>query len=249
MQKLKDKVALITGGTSGIGFATAKLFQAEGARLVVTGSDPASVDQAQAELGRDALAVKSDAGDPAAIAALVTTIKDRMGSLDVVFANAGIARFAPLEAVDEELFSRTMAVNVQGPLLLIQRALPILRTGGSIILTTSGVNVRGFPATSVYAASKAALRSLARTLSAELLPRGIRVNALSPGGVETRIYDKMGLPAEALKGLLASIVAGTPIGRLAQPLEVARAALYLASDESSYVVGAELVVDGGMTQL
>ncbi len=245
MPKLDGKVALISGGTSGIGAATAKLFQAEGATVIVTGSNPQTLDAARTALpGIEVVA--SDAGDAAASAALVDGVRSRHGRIDVLFVNAGIARFTPLGAVDEAVFDAQFGINVRGAFFLLKHAAPVLSDGGSVILTGSVAGVLGGEARTVYAATKAALRSFGRTFATELAPRRIRVNTISPGPIETPIFGKIGLSAEQLSGMTEAMIGGIPLRRIGQADEVARAALFLASDDSSYTTGAELFVDGGM---
>jgi len=243
---LQQKIALITGGTSGIGAATAKRFRAEGATVVVTGSSTASVEAARKEMS-DMEVVVSDAGDPQAAKRLIDHVRDRHGRIDILFVNAGIARAAPIEAVDEALFDKVFGVNFRGPYFLIKYALPILSDGGSIILTSSAGAVKGIPGLTVYSATKAALHSLGMTLAAELAPRAIRVNTITPGPINTPIGAKMELPAEQVAGFAEMLVAKLPLRRPGQPEEIASAALYFASDESRFTTGTELRVDGGMT--
>jgi NAD(P)-dependent dehydrogenase (short-subunit alcohol dehydrogenase family) len=249
MDRLKDKVAVVTGGNSGIGLATAKAFVDEGARVVIVGRDRAALDRAAETLGAAAVAVQGDVTRDADLEAVFATARRRFGGVDIVFANAGVAEFRPLEAVDDDHFDRLFAINVKGALKTVQKAAPVLNDGASIVLTTSGANEIGMPASAVYAATKAATRSLARTLSAELVARRIRVNAVSPGPVATPIFGRMGLPAEAAAAVEAQLAARVPLKRMAEPSEIADAVVFLASDESRFVVGAELVVDGGLTQL
>lgn len=246
--KLKDKVAVITGGTTGIGLATARRFVDEGAHVVFTGRTQATLDAAQAELGARALGVRGDVAKLADLDRLYATVKQRFGRVDTLFANAGVARFAPSEQVDEASFDAQFDVNVKGLFFTVTKALPLMSKGGTIVLNSSIANATGMPAMTVYAATKAAVRSLARTFSTELGPRGIRVNAVSPGPIETPIFEKVGLPKEALDGFADMIGKRSPLARFGRPEEVASAVLFLASDESSYVVGAEFVVDGGMLQ-
>ncbi len=244
MGKLDGKVALITGGTTGIGAATARLFQAEGASVIVTGSNPATLEAARSALpGIEVIA--SDAGDVAATAALIRSVTDRHGGIDVLFVNAGIARFAPLGMVNEAFFDAQFNINVRGAFFVVKHAAPALRDGGAVILTGSTAGSQGGENMSVYAATKAALRSFGRTFAAELAPRGIRVNTLSPGPIETPIFGKTGLPPEQLDGVMQSLMAALPLKRVGQVDEVARAALYLAAD-ATFTTGAELFVDGGM---
>jgi NAD(P)-dependent dehydrogenase (short-subunit alcohol dehydrogenase family) len=249
MGKLSNKVAVITGGSSGIGLATAKLFVDEGADVAIFGRDQAALERAAQVLGPKALAVRGDVTSSADLQRLFEQTKRKFGAVDVVFANAGIAEFMPLEQVNAEHYNRVMDTNVRGVILTMQHALPVLSTPASVILTTSGVNKIGMVGSSVYSATKAAVRSLARTWSAELVGRGVRVNALSPGYTETPIFGKLGMDDTALAALAQQATQNVPLGRFAQASEMATAALFLASADSSFVVGAELDVDGGQTQL
>ncbi|QNM96801.1 SDR family oxidoreductase [Chitinimonas koreensis] len=249
MKRLEGKRTLITGGTSGIGLETARQFLAEGARVAVTGSNPATLEQARQVLGPDALVLRVDAGDVAGQRQLAHTLGEAFGQLDAVFVNAGMADFRPLEQFDEAGFDRTIAVNVKGPYFLLQALLPILAKPASVVLNTSINAHLGMPNSSVYALSKAALISLARTLSGELIGRGIRVNAVSPGPVSTPLYGKLGLPPAELERTAAAILAQVPAGRFGEPSEIAKAVVFLASDESAFTVGSELVIDGGMSTL
>jgi NAD(P)-dependent dehydrogenase (short-subunit alcohol dehydrogenase family) len=249
MAKLAGKVAVITGGNSGIGLATAQAFIQEGAKVSIFGRNAQTLDEAAKTLGGRVIAVQGDVTNLSHLETLFTTTQSTFGGVDVLFINAGLAQFAPIDATSEELFDRIMDVDFKGAYFTIQKALPYINDGASIILTTSGANVLGMPGSSVYAASKAALRSLARTLSAELIGRGIRVNAVSPGPIETPIFGRMGLSAEQVEGFGQSMMQQVPMKRLGQPEEIAKAVLFLASSDSSYVLGTELVVDGGMTQL
>jgi NAD(P)-dependent dehydrogenase (short-subunit alcohol dehydrogenase family) len=249
MNRLQGKRTLITGGTTGIGLETAKQFLAEGARVAITGTNQANLDAARQTLGSGVLVIHSEAGDVGAQSALVATIKQSFGGLDAVFINAGVGDFRPIEAFDETGFDRTIAINLKGPYFLIQALLPILSNPASIVLNTS-INARiGMPNSSVYAASKAALISLARTLSGELIGRGVRVNAVSPGPVNTPIYGKLGLPAEQVNAMAGHIQSQIPLGRFGDPVEIAKAIVFFASDESTFTVGSELVIDGGMSNL
>jgi len=249
MNRFNGKTVLVTGGTSGIGLATAHAFKDEGARLIITGRDTQALKAAKAALGDGALAIRNDAGDPEAPAALAASLASAGIRLDAVFVNAGIAKFAPIAAVGATLWDETFDVNVKGPFFLIQSLLPLLNKGASIVLNGS-INARiGMPNSSVYAASKAALISLARTLSGELIAQGARVNVVSPGPVETPIYGKFGLPADALKGMAEQIQAQIPIGRFGKPEEIAATVLHLASPESAFIVGTEIIADGGMSEL
>lgn len=237
MGRLTDKYTLITGGTSGIGLATAQAFIAEGARVAVTGRNPETLAEAERILGDKAWVIPTDAGDITSQKALAETLAARWPRLDAVFLNAGDVTHAPLEAWQEDVWDRLMGINLKGPFFLIQALLPLLNNPSSVILCGSVSARIGLPTSSVYAASKAALLSLARTLSAELLPRGIRVNGLSPGPVETPAFTKTGLSDESLNAMMAEIIKLVPLGRMGSTTELAKAALYLASDESSYTVG------------
>jgi NAD(P)-dependent dehydrogenase (short-subunit alcohol dehydrogenase family) len=249
MGKLKSKVAVITGGNSGIGLATAKEFVEQGARVVISGRDQRTLDEAVNALGDGVLAVRADVAKLADIDELFAAVATNFGRIDVLFVNAGIGKFAPLEAVTEELYDAIIDVNLKGAFFTLQKALPLLADGASIVLNTS-INAHiGMPNSSVYAASKAALLSLARTLSAELVGRNIRVNAISPGPVTTPIFGRLGLPAEVLEQTRQSIVSQVPMKRFGRPEEIAKTALFLASSDSSFLLGSEIVVDGGMSQL
>lgn len=249
MNRLIGKRTLVTGGTSGIGLETARQFLAEGARVAVTGSSAEGLERAHAELGPDVLVLRSDAGDVAAQARAAAQIGEAFGGLDAVFINAGVAEFRPLAQWDEAAFDRSMAINLKGPFFLLQSLLPLLANPSSVVLNTSINAHLGMPNSSVYAASKAGLISLARTLSGELIPRGIRVNAVSPGPVSTPLYGKLGLPADELQKTAAAILSQVPAGRFGEPIEIAKAVVFLASDESAFTVGSELIIDGGMRTL
>lgn len=249
MKALEGKVAVITGGSSGIGLATAKLFQEAGARIAISGRNQKSLDDATRELGAGVVAVRSDVSKLRDLDALFDVVSRKLGRIDVLFANAGIAKFAPVTEVSEGLYNETFDINVKGVFFTIQKAIPYLNDNASIILNTSFVNQAGVPTTSVYAASKAAVRALARGVASELAARGIRVNVVSPGPISTPIYGKLGLPQEAVEALAANIVSQVPLKRFGKPEEVAQSALFLASDASSYVTGVELSVDGGLAQV
>ncbi|UXS04599.1 SDR family oxidoreductase [Agrobacterium tumefaciens] len=249
MNRLANKTALITGGTSGIGLETAKQFIAEGARVAITGTNPKTMEAARSELGDDVLIIRADASDVSAQKTVATEIEKAFGKLDIVFVNAGVADLRPIENWDEAGFERTFDINVKGPFFLIQALLPLLSNPASIVLNTS-VNAHvGMPTSSVYGASKAALLSMARTLSGELIGRGIRINAVSPGPITTPLYGKLGLSEEGTKAMAAGVLAQVPAGRFGTPSEVAKAVVFLASDEASFTVGAELMMDGGMGTL
>ena len=244
MPSLKNKVALISGGTSGIGAATAKRFHDEGATVIVTGSNSNSVEAAKKAMPY-VEAYVSDAGDAKAAKTLVDRVTEKHGHIDILFVNAGIAKIAPLVGTEESVFDEQFRVNVRGPYFLLKSAAPILSDGGSIILTSSIAANRASPGMSVYAATKAALRSLGMTLAVELAPRRIRVNTITPGPINTTIPVKMGFTQEQMEGLGQMVVNG-PLKRPGEPEEIAAAALYYASDESRFTTGSELVVDGGI---
>jgi len=250
MNRLQNKVAVVTGGNSGIGLSTAKAFIDQGAKVVIFGRNQETLDSALEILGETAIAVKGDVTSDADLDALYAATVQRFGKIDIIFANAGIAHFAPLQDITDDHFDKHFDINVKGAFKTVQRALPSLNDNASIILTTSITNQVGLPGgASVYSATKAALRSFARTFSRDLLERGIRVNAISPGPIATPIFSRMDIPDEAVdevEGQLASLV---PLQRLGEPREIADTVVFLASNESTFIVGAEIVVDGGMTQL
>ena len=248
-QKLKDKIALVTGGNSGIGLATAKEYAQQGATVIITGRNQETLDQAVSEIGGDSYSVQGDVSNLADLDRLYSVIKDRHGKIDILFANAGIAEVAPIEAVSEGFFDRHFDINVKGLFFTVQKALPLLSDGGSIILNASIVGTKGFGNFSVYSASKAAVRSLARTWATDLAPRGIRVNAISPGPIETPLYGKLGLAEEQVQQMGAAMVSQVPLARFGRASEIAGAALFLASSDSSYITGVELPVDGGIAQV
>lgn len=249
MERLKGKTALITGGTSGIGLATAKLFLQEGARVAITGQDARRVEEAGAALGSGAIAIRANVTSAADMASVAARLQREFGGLDIVFANAGIVKTAPFAEVDDANIDEQINVNFKGVIYTVQKMLPLLRQPASIILTSSTLAEQGAGSMSVYAATKAAVRSLARTLSAELAGRGIRVNVISPGPTETPIFGKLGLPAETVQEMAGQILAKVPAGRFAQADEMAKAVLFLASDDSSYMLGENLLVDGGMATI
>lgn len=249
MNKLEGKVALVTGGTSGIGLATAKHFVAEGAYVFITGRRQPELDAAVKGIGKNVMGVQSDVSNLADIDRLFTTIKQEQGHLDVVFANAGVGEIVPLGAITEEHFDKTFNINVKGLLFTVQKALPLLSEGASIILNASAASVKGSPAFSVYSATKAAVRSFARNWTLDLKERHIRVNAISPGLVPTPGYDHLGLNDEQLQEFITSQAKTIPVGRVGTPDEIAKAVVFLASDDSSFVSGIELFVDGGVAQI
>jgi NAD(P)-dependent dehydrogenase (short-subunit alcohol dehydrogenase family) len=249
MNRLAGKRALITGGTTGIGLETARQFLLEGARVMITGNNPANLDAARKELGPDVVAVASDASDASAQKQLAETVRQAFGALDVLFVNAGIVDMRPIEQMDEAGFDRSFAINLKGPYFLIQALLPVFANPASIVMNGS-VNAHiGMGGTSVYAATKAALISLIRTLSGELIGRGIRLNAISPGPISTPLYGKLGFSETELKHVASSIQGQVPAKRFGTPTEIANAVVFFASDESAYTVGSELLIDGGMSNI
>lgn len=249
MNRFQNKTALVTGGSSGIGFGSAKAFAAEGARVIITGRDTTALEQARAQLGSDAIAICNDAGAPGAAKELAAAIAEKGVKLDAVFLNAGIAKFASLAEVTEAFWDESFNVNVKGVFFQIQALSPLLNAGASIIINGS-INAHiGMPNTAVYAASKAAVISLAKTMSAELLPQGARVNVVSPGPIQTPLYGKLGMDAAALESTAKAIQAQIPLGRFGTPAELASTVLHLAATESAYIIGTEIIIDGGMSQL
>ena len=247
MDRLKGKRALITGGTTGIGLEAARQFIAEGARVAITGTNPATIEAAREGLGSDVVVIRADAGDVAAQKTVAQAVGDAFGGLDVLVVNAGVAVLKPVADWDEAAYDRQMSINVKGPFFLIQALLPLLANPASIVINGS-VNAHiGMPNSSVYGASKAAMVSMARTLSGELIGRGIRVNVVSPGPISTPLYGKLGFSEADLKSVAASIQSQVPAGRFGTPSEIAKAFVFLASDESAFTVGAELLIDGGMS--
>jgi NAD(P)-dependent dehydrogenase (short-subunit alcohol dehydrogenase family) len=248
MNRLRDKVAVITGGTSGIGLATAKAFLREGARVVIAGREQKSVDQAKNLLGGGVVAVRADVTKLGELDALYARVRDEFERIDVLFANAGIPGASlPIEKMTSEEFDAVFATNVRGTFFTVQKALPLLRNGASVILTTSIANQLGRANVSAYASSKAAVRSLTQSFAAELIGRGVRVNAISPGGTDTGIIAKRFSPEQA-KAVMERLKTTLPMKRLAQPEEIANVVVFLASDESSFVLGEELVADGGVSR-
>jgi NAD(P)-dependent dehydrogenase (short-subunit alcohol dehydrogenase family) len=247
--RFTDKVAVVTGGNSGIGLATAKAFAREGAWVAITGRSDTTLEAAHKELGPDSLVIKADVSRVPDIAAAMEEIKGRFGRIDALFANAGIGKFVPFEEVTEEFYDQTMATNLKGVFFTVQKAVPLFPRGAAVVLNASINAHMGMPNSSVYGASKAAVLNLAKTLSADLLARGVRVNAVSPGPVATPIFDRMGLPEEQTRQTKNWVAGQIPLKRFADPDEIAAAVLYLSSSESAFVVGTELVIDGGMIQL
>lgn len=250
MGKLDNKVAVITGGSTGIGLATAKTFIEEGASVVITGRTQETLDAALAEINSDKVtAIKSDTSKLDEIQSLADQVKEQFGTIDILFANAGIAWFAPMDQVDEAFFDAHFNTNVKGLFFTVQKLLPIFNDKGAIVLNASAVVHKGFENGTIYSATKGAVRNLARTMSTDLAPRGIRVNVVSPGPIETPIYGKMGMTEEQLNGMAESFAAMVPMKRFGTSSEVAKAVLFLASDDSSYVLGEEILVDGGIATI
>jgi NAD(P)-dependent dehydrogenase (short-subunit alcohol dehydrogenase family) len=249
-QKLMGKVAVITGGSSGIGLATAKRFVDEGAHVFITGRRKSELDKAVHEIGSNVTGVQNDVTKPGDIDKLYAVVKEQKGALDIVFANAGIGEFAPLGQITEDHFDKQFNVNVRGLLFSVQKALPLMQSGGSIILSASTVSITGNPAFSVYSATKAAVRSFARTWCVDLKEQKIRVNAISPGIVPTPGYNtSLGMTEEQVEKFVDDSISSIPLGRAGTTDEIAKAVVFLASDDSSYVNGIELFVDGGQTQI
>jgi NAD(P)-dependent dehydrogenase (short-subunit alcohol dehydrogenase family) len=249
MGKLAGKIALITGGNSGIGLATARRFVDEGAFVYITGRRHEELDKAVAALGENARAIQGDVSKPGDLDRAIATIQAEKGRLDVVFANAGVAEFAPLGTITEEHYERVFGINVAGPLFTVQKALPLMRSGGSIILTGSTTGSRGTPAFSVYSATKAAIRNFARTWALDLRGTGIRVNVLSPGPTATPGLDGVATASGAREATFDALKATTAFGRLGESSETAAVAAFLASDDSSFMTGSEVFVDGGAAQI
>jgi NAD(P)-dependent dehydrogenase (short-subunit alcohol dehydrogenase family) len=249
MAKLEGKVAVITGGNSGMGLATAKRFVAEGAHVFITGRRKAELDAAVKQIGKNVTGVQGDVSNLADLDRLYATVKERKGRIDIVFANAGTGEFAALGSITEEHFDKIFNINVRGLVFTVQKALPLLSDGGSIILNASIASIKGMEAFSVYSASKAAVRSFARSWTVELKQRKIRVNTLSPGPIDTPILSGLASTEAELEQLKANLAASVPMGRMGTSDEIAKVALFLASDDSSFVTGIELFVDGGMAQI
>ena len=245
MERLNNKTAVITGGTTGIGFATAKLFIEEGARVIVTGRNEAGLQNAIAQLGGNAIAIKADVKSLSELDTLAARVREEFGKLDILFANAGIGYFSPLEQVDEQFYDNQFDINVKGVFFTVQKLAGLLNEKASVILNASAVNAKGVATGSIYFATKAAVRSLARSLAAELGSRQIRVNALSPGIVRTEFQSKLDLPQEVFEGFIDMVAQTAPLHREGKVEEIAKATVFLASDESSYMTAADLVVDGG----
>lgn len=249
MGRLDGKIAVITGANSGIGLACAKCFAREGARVFMTGRRQAELDTAVAEVGANAHGVQGDVANAGDLDRLYDVVRHEAGRIDILLANAGGGDFMPLGAITEEHFDRIFATNVKGTLFTVQKALPLLRDGASVILTGSVAGIKGIPAFSVYSASKAAIRSFARGWIVDLAPRRIRVNVLAPGAISTPGADALTGTGAQRDAFVAGMEAATPLGRIGNADEIAGAALFLASDDSSYVNGSELCIDGGLAQI
>ncbi len=247
--KLEGKVAVITGGNSGIGLATAQRFVSEGAYVFITGRRQSELDAAVKKIGKNVTAVQGDVTSLTDLDRLYAKVKEQKGRIDILFANAGLAELAPLGTISETHFDKIFGVNVKGTVFTVQKALPLLQDGGSIIVTSSIVGSKGLGDSSVCSATKAALRSFARTWTVDLKSRKIRVNALSPGPIDTPGLNGLARSEEESKQRKARLVAAVPMGRIGEPDEVAKAAVFLASDDSSFITGIELFVDGGMAQI
>jgi NAD(P)-dependent dehydrogenase (short-subunit alcohol dehydrogenase family) len=249
MKRLEGKVAVVTGGNSGIGLATAKRFQEEGAKVAIAGRSKKTLDEAVKTIGNGVVALQADVAKLPDVERLYKEVSQKLGKIDVLFVNAGVAKFVPLAETPESVYDEQFDINIKGAYFTIQKALPFLNDGASIILNTSVAGIKGTPGASAYSATKAALRSLARTAAAELAERGIRVNTVAPGPIETPIFGRTGLPKEAMEGFLKDVLTKIPLKRIGQPEEVAGAVAFLASKDASYITGVELNVDGGMGQI
>jgi NAD(P)-dependent dehydrogenase (short-subunit alcohol dehydrogenase family) len=249
MKRLEGKVAVVTGGNSGIGLATAKQFRDEGARVAISGRSQKTLDEAAKELGKDALVVQADVSKLADAERLFSAIEKRFGKIDILFVNAGVAKFVPVDQVSEEHYDEIFDINAKGAYFTIRRALPYLNDGASVILNTSIASHKGFANASVYSGTKAAMRSFTRTLAAELAARNIRVNAVSPGPIETPIFERTGLSKEERDEFAKNILTTVPMKRFGKPEEVATTVAFLASKDASYITGVELDVDGGAGQV
>jgi len=249
MKRLEGKVAVVTGGNSGIGLATAKRLQEEGAKVAISGRNRKTLDEALKTIGNGVLTVQADVAELGEVEKFYGEISRKLGKIDVLFVNAGVAKFVPLADTSEKVFDEQFDINIRGAYFTIQKALPLLNDGASIILNTSVVGSKGFAGASAYAATKAALRSLARTAATELADRGIRVNTVAPGPIETPIFERTGLPKEALDDFAKDAISKIPLKRFGQPEEVAGVVAFLASKDASYITGVEINVDGGMGQV
>ena len=247
MKRFEGKVAMVTGGNSGIGLAAAKAFAREGAQVAVTGRDEGTLKNAEKEIGSGALAIRADAARIADLDAAMAKVRDQFKRIDALFVNAGVGKFVPIAEVTEAMFDEIVTINLKGAFFTVQKALPLMARGSAVVLNAS-INAHiGLPGTTVYGATKAAVVNMAKTMSADLAERGIRVNAVSPGPVETPIFGRAGISSEQSRQTKEWLQNQTLVKRMAEPEEIAEAVLYLSSDVSSFVVGTELVIDGGMT--
>jgi len=249
MLRLDGKTAVITGGTSGIGLATAQLFLKEGAKVIITGQNPTRLQEAAQKLGNNTTAVLANVVNLADLERLSQQVQETFGSIDVLFVNAGVAKATPFKEVTEAKFDEEIVINLKGAFFTVQKLEPTIKDGGSVIMTTTCLDQTAMMGESVYSASKAAVRSLARSFSVELLERQIRVNAIAPGPIETPIWSKMEMPQEAMEEAAKQVVGRVPVGRFGKPEEIAKAVLFLASDDSSFILGEEILVDGGWATL
>ncbi|HKV46982.1 MAG TPA: SDR family oxidoreductase [Candidatus Acidoferrales bacterium] len=249
MKRFAGKVAVVTGGNSGIGLATAKRLHDEGAKVAISGRSQKTLDEAVKTIGSDVVAVKSDVARLDDLGRLYETVTTQLGKIDILFVNAGVGKFAPLESVNEEHYDELFDINAKGAYFTIQKALPYLNDGASVVLNSSIADAQGIATSSVYSATKAALRSFARTVAAELVARNIRVNTVAPGPIATPILSRTGLPKESVDEFLKGIVSKVPMKRLGQPEEVAGVVAFLASQDASYITGVEINVDGGLGQI
>jgi NAD(P)-dependent dehydrogenase (short-subunit alcohol dehydrogenase family) len=249
MKRLEGKVAVVTGGNSGIGLATAKRLQQEGARVAITGRSKKTLDEAVKAIGNGVLAIQGDVARIADLDKLYAEVSEKLGKIDVLFVNAGVAKFAPLADTSESTYDEQFNINIKGAYFTIQKAIPLLNDGAAIILNTSVADSQGVVGASAYSATKAALRSLARTAAAELVERGIRVNTVAPGPIATPIFERTGLPKEVIDGFAKEIVGKVPMKRFGQPEEIAATVAFLASQDASYITGVEINVDGGLGQI
>lgn len=249
MKRFEGKVAVVTGGNSGIGLGAAKAFAGEGAKVAITGRDEKTLRAAAKEIGPGTLAIRADAAKLSDLDGAFEQIKKAFGKIDALFVNAGIGKFVPFEQVTESQFDETMGINLKGAFFTIQKAVPLMPKGSAIVLNASIAAHMGMANASVYSASKAAVISLTKTLSTDLLDRGIRVNVVSPGPIATPIIDRLGMPAEQVKQFRESVNSQVPLKRFGTTEEIAPAVLFLSSAESSYILGTELIIDGGMVQL